>query len=119
MAKKPLADDSQVEQSSASEEVLDLNIIDEVVFAYGQSKGSATMGQATLQEIFKVRHIGIPVSKVENSKLTAFNAKNILVVSDIANQSHAQVFAPNAQYLVVDSLVTTAEYDKMIDRMAK
>ncbi|MGT2807348.1 PTS mannitol transporter subunit IICBA [Streptococcus iniae] len=119
LAKKPLADDSQVEQSSASEEVLDLNIIDEVVFAYGQSKGSATMGQATLQEIFKVRHIGIPVSKVENSKLTAFNAKNILVVSDIANQSHAQVFAPNAQYLVVDSLVTTAEYDKMIDRMAK
>lgn len=119
LAKKPLADDSQVAQSSATEDVLDLNIIDEVVFAYGQSKGSATMGQATLQEIFKVRNIGIPVSKVENKNLSAFNAKNILVVSDIANQSQAQVFAPNAQYLVVDSLVTTAEYDKMIDRMAK
>lgn len=107
------------EQASAIEEVVDLNYIDEVVFAYGENKGSATMGQATLVEIFKNRGVGIPVSKVENHQLVAFNSKNILVVTNIANQSVAQQFAPQAQLLVVDSLVTTPEYDKMIDRMHK
>lgn len=77
------------------------------------------MGQATLVEIFKNRGVGIPVSKVENHQLVAFNSKNILVVTNIANQSVAQQFAPQAQLLVVDSLVTTPEYDKMIDRMHK
>lgn len=107
------------EQASAKEDVVDLNYIDEVVFAYGENKGSATMGQATLVEIFKNRGVGIPVSKVENHQLVAFNSKNILVVTNIANQSVAQQFAPQAQLLVVDSLVTTPEYDKMVDRMHK
>lgn len=120
LAKKSSAELAKdFEQASANEEVVDLNYIDEVVFAYGQNKGSATMGQATLVEIFKNRGVGIPVSKVENHQLVAFNSKNILVVTNIANQSVAQQFAPQAQLLVVDSLVTTPEYDKMIDRMHK
>lgn len=120
LAKKSSAELAKdFEQVSAKEEVVDLNYIDEVVFAYGENKGSATMGQATLVEIFKNRDVGIPVSKVENHQLVAFNSKNILVVTNIANQSVAQQFAPQAQLLVVDSLVTTPEYDKMIDRMHK
>lgn len=120
LAKKSSAELAKdFEQASAKEEVVDLNYIDEVVFAYGENKGSATMGQATLVEIFKNRDVGIPVSKVENHQLVAFNSKNILVVTNIANQSVAQQFAPQAQLLVVDSLVTTPEYDKMIDRMHK
>lgn len=120
LAKKSSAELAKdFEQASAKEEVVDLNYIDEVVFAYGENKGSATMGQATLVKIFKNRGVGIPVSKVENHQLAAFNSKNILVVTNIANQSLAQQFAPQAQLLVVDSLVTTPEYDKMIDRMHK
>lgn len=120
LAKKSSAELAKdFEQVSGKEEVVDLNYIDEVVFAYGENKGSATMGQATLVEIFKNRGVGIPVSKVENHQLVAFNSKNILVVTNIANQSVAQQFAPLAQLLVVDSLVTTPEYDKMIDRMHK
>lgn len=120
LAKKSSAELAKdFEQASAKEEVVDLNYIDEVVFAYGENKGSATMGQATLVEIFKNRGVGIPVSKVENHQLAAFNSKNILVVTNISNQSLAQQFAPQAQLLVVDSLVTTPEYDKMIDRMHK
>lgn len=120
LAKKSSAELAKdFEQASAEEDVVDLNYIDEVVFAYGENKGSATMGQATLVEIFKNRGVGIPVSKVENHQLVAFNSKNILVVTNIANQSVAQQFAPQAQLLVVDSLVTTPEYDKMVDRMHK
>ncbi|ESA44658.1 PTS mannitol-specific transporter subunit IIBC [Streptococcus pyogenes] len=120
LAKKSSAELAKdFEQASAKEDVVDLNYIDEVVFAYGENKGSATMGQAALVEIFKNRDVGIPVSKVENHQLVAFNSKNILVVTNIANQSVAQQFAPQAQLLVVDSLVTTPEYDKMIDRMHK
>ncbi|WP_249629438.1 PTS mannitol-specific transporter subunit IIBC [Streptococcus uberis] len=120
LAKKSSAELAKdFEQASAKEDVVDLNYIDEVVFAYGENKGSATMGQATLVEIFKNRGVGIPVSKVENHQLVAFNSKNILVVTNIANQSVAQQFAPQAQLLVVDSLVTTPEYDKMVNRMHK
>lgn len=120
LAKKSSAELAKdFEQASAKEDVVDLNYIDEVVFAYGENKGSATMGQATLVEIFKNRGVGIPVSKVENHQLVAFNSKNILVVTNIASQSVAQQFAPQAQLLVVDSLVTTPEYDKMVDRMHK
>lgn len=120
LAEKPSAElAASVAQDSAKEEAVDLDFIDEVVFAYDQAKGSATMGQATLQEIFKAKNIGIPVSKSENTKLAAFNSKNILLVTTINNQAQAQHYAPNAQILVVDSLVTSPEYDKMVERMHK
>ena len=43
---------------------IDLNQIDEVVFAYGKARWSVTMGEATLKAIFKNKGIAIPVSKV-------------------------------------------------------
>ena len=97
---------------------IDLNQIDEVVFAYGKARGSVTMGEATLKAIFKNKGIAIPVSKVANEDLPAFNANNILIVSNIANQTDVQKYARDAQPFVVDSLVTTPEYDKMIARIS-
>lgn len=101
------------------EEAVDLNYIDEVVFAYGKSQGSATMGQATLASIFKNNGIHIPIATVHFDQLNEHNAKNILVVTTISQQSTVQQAAPNAQLLVVDSLVTTPEYDKIVARMHK
>lgn len=77
------------------------------------------MGEATLKAIFKNKSIGIPVAKEANDQLGKFNVKNILIVSTIANQTEVQKYAPNAQLLIVDSLVTTPEYDKMVARMYK
>lgn len=114
-------DDSPKSEATSAQAVaeVDLNYIDEVVFAYGNAKGSATMGQETLKAIFKNKQIGIPVSKAGNTDLGRFNSKNILIVTTIANQAQAQQFAPHAQVLIVDSLVTTPEYDKMVERMHK
>ncbi|TWS95517.1 PTS mannitol-specific transporter subunit IIBC [Streptococcus sp. sy018] len=98
---------------------VDLNYIDEVVFAYGKAQGSATMGQEILRAIFKNKGIQIPVATVPYGELNEHNAKNILVVTTIAKQSEVQAAAPNAQLLVVDSLVTTPEYDKIVERMHK
>ncbi|HEM3577039.1 TPA: PTS mannitol transporter subunit IICBA [Streptococcus suis] len=105
--------------SADVEAEIDLNYIDEVVFAYGQSQGSATMGQATLAAIFKNKGIGIPVATVQFAQLAEHNAKNILVVTTISQQAEVQQAAPNTQLLVVDSLVTTPEYDKIVARMHK
>lgn len=114
-------DKQAVEQESvvAQDDEIDLNQIDEVVFAYGRARGSATMGEATLKAIFKNKGVSIPVAKEVNHQLGKFDAKNILIVSTIANQTDVQRYAPNAQLLIVDSLVTTPEYDKMVGRMYK
>ena len=98
---------------------VDLNYIDEVVFAYGKEQGSATMGQETLRAIFKNKGIATPVATVPYAQLQEHNAKNILIVTTIGHQAEVQAAAPNAQLLVVDSLVTTPEYDKMVVRMHK
>ena len=98
---------------------VDLNYIDEVVFAYGKEQGSATMGQETLRAIFRNKGIATPVATVPYAQLQEHNAKNILIVTTIAHQAEVQAAAPNAQLLVVDSLVTTPEYDKMVARMHK
>ena len=98
---------------------VDLNYIDEVVFAYGKEQGSATMGQETLRAIFRNKGIATPVATVPYVQLQEHNAKNILIVTTIGHQAEVQAAAPNAQLLVVDSLVTTPEYDKMVARMHK
>ena len=98
---------------------VDLNYIDEVVFTYGKEQGSATMGQETRRAIFKNKGIHIPVATVPYAQLQEHNAKNILIVTTIGHQAEVQAAAPNAQLLVVDSLVTTPEYDKMVARMHK
>ncbi|KXT78662.1 PTS mannitol transporter subunit IICB [Streptococcus sp. DD13] len=108
-----------VEEVATAEATLDLNFIDEVVFAYEQAQGSATMGQETLRAIFRRNEIKIPVISLPNTDLHEHNSKNIMVVTTIANQAAVQAAAPHAQLLVVDSLVTTPEYDKMVARMHK
>lgn len=109
----------QVSSEVTATDTPDLNYIDEVVFAYGKAQGSATMGQATLRAIFKNKGIAIPVATVAYEELGQHNAKNILVVTTIEQQAKVQQAAPNAQLLVVDSLVTTPEYDKIVERMYK
>ena len=39
---------------------VDLNFVDEVVFAYDKAEGSATMGRETLQSIFRSNDVKIP-----------------------------------------------------------
>ena len=117
-----LAGDASPKPETTSVQVdaeVDLNYIDEVVFAYGKEQGSATMGQETLRAIFKNKGIATPVATVPYAQLQEHNAKNILIVTTIGHQSEVQAAAPNAQLLVVDSLVTTPEYDKMVARMHK
>ncbi|MCJ1986824.1 PTS transporter subunit EIIC [Lactococcus carnosus] len=99
---------------------IDLNLIDEVVFAHDATAiGSATMGKETINAIFKNNGVKIPVSDVEFLALSAYNAANIVVVVTQDNLDKAKHYAPNAQYLSVDSLITTHEYDKMVARMKK
>lgn len=107
----PTADEGKVE--------LDLNYIDEVVFAYDNKQGSATMGRETLRAIFKAKGVDIPVATVHYDDLKQHNSKNIMVVTTIAHQQEVQQLAPEAQLLIVDSLVTSPEYDKMVARMHK
>lgn len=99
---------------------IDLNQIDEVVFAHDDVHiGSTTMGKETLQAIFKNKDVRIPISDVNFVGLAAFNAANIMVVTTKSFTKEAQKVAPNAQHLSVESLITTSEYDKMIERMNK
>lgn len=98
---------------------IDLNYIDAIVVAYGQAQGSATMGCETIRAILKNHDIRIPVSTASIKELDKQNAKNIMIVAPIALQAEVQQVASNAQFLIVDSLVTTPEYDRMVARMHK
>ncbi|MEE5260231.1 hypothetical protein V2K82_11670 [Streptococcus pneumoniae] len=53
------------------------------------------------------------------AELGEFNSKNIMIVTTISLQAEVQQAAPNSQFLIVDSLVTTPEYDKMAARIYK
>ncbi|HHF7055859.1 PTS mannitol transporter subunit IICB [Streptococcus mutans] len=116
---KASGSENAAHSTQADSAEIDLNQIDAVVFAHGIAKGSATMGQETLRSIFKQNNVKIPVSTASYAHLSDYNAKNILLVTTIAQQGQAQQAAPNAQILVVDSLVTTPEYDKLVARMHK
>ena len=116
---KASGSENAAHSTQADSAEIDLNQIDAVVFAYGIAKGSATMGQETLRSIFKQNNVKIPVSTASYAHLSDYNAKNILLVTTIAQQGQAQQAAPNAQILVVDSLVTTPEYNKLVARMHK
>lgn len=107
------------EDNNSESPNVDLDNIDEVVFAYGVNQGSATMGCETLKTIFRVNNINIPVITVSNANLSDHSSPNILIVTTIPNQTEVQAIAPNSQLLVVDSLVTTPEYDKIVARMNK
>ncbi|WP_368384837.1 PTS mannitol transporter subunit IICB [Streptococcus mutans] len=116
---KASGSENAAHSTQADSAEIDFNQIDAVVFAHGIAKGSATMGQETLRSIFKQNNVKIPVSTASYAHLSGYNAKNILLVTTIAQQGQAQQAAPNAQILVVDSLVTTPEYDKLVARMHK
>lgn len=106
--------------SSVSDEEIDLNQIDEVVFAHdGAHLGSSTMGKETVQAIFRNHDVKIPVSDVEFIGLGAFNASNIMIVTTKEFTDFAKSKAPNAQHLSVESLITTPEYLNMVNRMNK
>lgn len=106
--------------NSIVEEEIDLNQIDEVVFAHdGEHIGSATMGKETLGAIFKMNGIQLPISDVEFLGLAAFNAANIMIVTTEAFTHRAKRVAPNAQYLEVESLITTPKYDQLVARLNK
>ncbi|AYG01406.1 PTS transporter subunit EIIC [Lactococcus allomyrinae] len=107
-----------VETSNADE--IDLNQIDEVVFAHDSvHTGSSTMGKETIQAIFRNHGVKIPVSDVEFIGLGAFNASNIMIVTTQEFTDTAKSKAPNAQHLSVESLITTPEYLNMVKRMNK
>lgn len=106
-----------VKYTEAPSSDVDLNVIDEVVFAHGEKVGSSTMGKETLKAIFKHNNIAIPISDHDFSELVAYNAPNILVVTQNKYAGIAEKYAPTAQHLNVDSLVTTPEYDKIVSRV--
>ncbi|GAB2025598.1 PTS mannitol-specific transporter subunit IIBC [Lactovum odontotermitis] len=106
--------------TDSGDSAIDLNQIDQVVFAHdAEHMGSATMGVETLKAIFQNHHVSIPVSEVEFPGLGSFNSPNIMVVTTKDFTDRAKQAAPGAQHLSVDSLITTAEYDKMVARMDK
>lgn len=114
------AAEKTIQAVSTADNDIDLNQIDEVVFAHdGTHIGSATMGKETLQAIFKNREVKIPVSDVDFVGLAAFNAPNIMVVTTTQFTENARKSVPNAQHLSVESLITTPEYDKLVERMNK
>ncbi len=98
---------------------VELTGLEEVVFAYGKAQGSATMGKETLRAIFKNKGVTIPVATVPYEKLAEHNAQGTLVVTTAAEQENVRAAAPNARVLVVDSLVTTPEYDKIVASVQK
>lgn len=99
---------------------IDLNVIDEVVFARDEQHiGSATMGKAVLNAIFDNAGVEIPITDVQFEALAAYNAPNIMVVTTDEFGHQVKEFAPRAQQLTVNSLITTTEYDKLVKRMNK
>ncbi|MBP2622240.1 PTS mannitol-specific transporter subunit IIBC [Streptococcus panodentis] len=115
----PAAEGNQQEPVVQTVQEIDLNHIDAVVVAYGKAQGSATMGCETIRAIFKNHDVRIPVSTAAIADLADYSAKNIMIVTTIGLQADVQQAAPDSQFLIVDSLVTTPEYDKMVARMHK
>lgn len=100
-----------------NDQLIDVNHIDKVIFTYDKAEGSAIMGQSTLAAIFKAHEVMIPIEKVPLEELDSCNQETNLVVTTIANQTSVHGIAPKAQSLVVDSFVTTPEYDKLVERI--
>ncbi|GFH43367.1 PTS system mannitol-specific EIICB component [Lactococcus hodotermopsidis] len=114
------ASDQAGKSVTKTETEIDLKLVTQVVFGHDATAvGSATMGKETLQAIFKNHDVKMPITDVEFPELTAYNAPNIVVVTIVANTAIAKEHAPNAQHLSVDSLITTSEYDKMLERSGK
>lgn len=91
-----------------------LEPVEQVVFAYGESQGSATMGQATLRAIFKQNHLTIPVLSIPYKELASYDKKQTLFITTHAEEQRLKEIVSTAQLLVVESLVTTPKYDQLV-----
>lgn len=111
-------DTEPVDQVEASEErIPDLQDLETVIFAYGEAQGSATMGQATLNAVFKNKGIKLPVISLPYESLSEYDAQTSLIVLTPNQQEIIQAKAPHAKFVVVDSLVTTPQYDRIVARI--
>lgn len=111
-------DTEPVDQVEASEDrIPDLQDLETVIFAYGEAQGSATMGQATLNAVFKNKGIKLPVISLPYESLSEYDAQTSLIVLTPNQQEIIQVKAPHAKFVVVDSLVTTPQYDRIVARI--
>lgn len=111
-------DTEPVDQVEASEDrIPDLQDLETVIFAYGEAQGSATMGQATLNAVFKNKGIKLPVISLPYESLSEYDAQTSLIVLTPNQQEIIQANAPHAKFVVVDSLVTTPQYDRIVARI--
>lgn len=111
-------DTEPVDQVEASEDrIPDLQDLETVIFAYGEAQGSATMGQATLNAVFKNKGVKLPVISLPYESLSEYDAQTSLIVLTPNQQEIIQAKAPHAKFVVVDSLVTTPQYDRIVARI--
>ncbi|MGT2911893.1 PTS mannitol transporter subunit IICB [Streptococcus cameli] len=93
---------------------VDLKTIEKIIFPYNLAQGSATMGKETLRSILAQKAIQTPVETSSYSELSLVNSTKVLLVGTAAVVSEAKELAPDSQVLVVDSLVATPAYDKLV-----
>ncbi|MTB64036.1 PTS mannitol transporter subunit IICBA [Streptococcus sp. zg-86] len=106
-------------ETKVADKAQDVTDVEEVIFAYGQAQGSATMGQATLSAVFKNKGISIPVVSLSYEALSSYSTTKSLVITTPTEQAKVAERAPHARLLVVDSLVTTPEYNQLAARLQK
>lgn len=105
-------------QVEASEDrIPDVQDLETVIFVYGEAQGSATMGQATLNAVFKNKGIKLPVISLPYESLSECDAQTSLIVITPNQQEIIQAQAPHVKFIVVDSLVTTPQYDRLVARI--
>lgn len=98
----------------AAEKSLSLEGVSQIVFPYEHTQGSATMGKETFKAILKNKGIHLPVSTLTYVSLPQANTADSLLVVTKAQEVQVRNLAPEAQILVVDSLVTTPAYSQLV-----
>lgn len=108
----PKAPQAAVEKVVISDEFKDIK---RVVFAHDERVGSTTMGVSVLSSIFKEQGIAVPITEAEFEKLP--NDAEVLIITKNTLTETAKKFAPNAQHLSVDSLITTPRYQALANAL--
>ncbi|WEV60976.1 PTS mannitol transporter subunit IICBA [Streptococcaceae bacterium ESL0729] len=120
LGQKKVNEESQIIKKS--EPVSNMSKIDvkRVIFAHdGKSYGSTTMGKTIFEAILKNNNLNVPVISVDFSELGTYNQDDSLIISKDKWEKIIEDRTPKARHLGVDSLVTTPEYDKIIERIKK
>lgn len=99
-------------EASTGTALVNLSSIKKIVLAYGNAQGSATMGKELLAELLRNKGIALPIVTVSYDELASYNQSDVLVVTKDTDII-AQV-APTAQVMLVENLVSTADYNKLI-----